>query len=428
MKKISNCILLLLLINIAGAFSQSAGLDSLSSLIRSDKQDSNKVKHLNTLGWAIMYSNPDTAIILSSEALTISEKISWPKGIANSYGQLAGYNYLKGDFTKALEYYFKTMAIDEKIGNKMGVASDLASIGLVYSNLKNYDKALHYFFEAMDKMKDLGSPELIASNFNNIAGAYSAKGEYLKSLEYYKKAYEIAERLKNKNGLALTSGNIGNEYKNLNDYNSALEYYLKAYALSEEIGDKYNMIAVASNLGTLFTSMNRLKEAEEYLNKGIVLSKEIGATAYLRDCEANLSALYEQSGEYKKSLEHFKIYSLYKDSIASDENVRRQTRNEMQYEFDKKEAAAEKERALSLAESKRQKIIIIAVVGILFLVLIFSVFIWRSLKISREQKDLIEEKQREILDSIQYARRIQNAMLPKEKYIDRSLRRMNVGG
>ena len=41
------------------------------------------------------------------------------------------------------------------------------------------------------------------------------------------------------------------------------------------------------------------------------------------------------------------------------------------------------------------------------------------------QKQLIEEKQKEILDSIHYAKRIQLSLLPTEKYIDKIFKKNN---
>ena len=68
--------------------------------------------------------------------------------------------------------------------------------------------------------------------------------------------------------------------------------------------------------------------------------------------------------------------------------------------------------------------------GILILVIGFAVFAYRSflqkqkanIEITK-QKEIIEEKQKEILDSIHYAKRIQTALLPSEKYIGRNLNR-----
>ena len=80
---------------------------------------------------------------------------------------------------------------------------------------------------------------------------------------------------------------------------------------------------------------------------------------------------------------------------------------------------------------KRQKIIMLSVIAVLILVLIFSIFIYRSFlqkkKANKEilyQKNIIEEKQKEILDSIYYARRIQRALITSEKYIARNLKEM----
>jgi hypothetical protein len=108
---------------------------------------------------------------------------------------------------------------------------------------------------------------------------------------------------------------------------------------------------------------------------------------------------------------------------------------EMQYEFSKKEAQAkadqEKKDALTLAEKKKQNILLYSVSSFGLLLLGFALFVYRSylqkqkanIEITK-QKELIEEKQKEILDSITYARRIQRSLLPSEKYVEKNLMRL----
>ena len=107
----------------------------------------------------------------------------------------------------------------------------------------------------------------------------------------------------------------------------------------------------------------------------------------------------------------------------------------MNYEFDKKETQAraeqDKKDAVAVAESRKQQIILYSVIGGLLLVVLFAGFIYRSLiQIKKKnilitaQKKKIEEKQKEILDSIHYAKRIQDAMLPRESYIEKTIRRL----
>ena len=69
-----------------------------------------------------------------------------------------------------------------------------------------------------------------------------------------------------------------------------------------------------------------------------------------------------------------------------------------------------------------------AVIPIILNAYLISEFVKAKQKAEKklfEQKQMIEEKQKEILDSIRYAKRIQNALLPHEKYIERNLDELN---
>ena len=124
-----------------------------------------------------------------------------------------------------------------------------------------------------------------------------------------------------------------------------------------------------------------------------------------------------------------------KDTLFNADKNKEITRKEMNYEFEKKEAAQkaeqEKQQAVAEADKKKQQVILYSVLGGLLVVILFAGFIFRALRITRkqkllieQQKKIVEDKQKEILDSIHYARRIQNAILPTEKYIDKTLKRL----
>jgi hypothetical protein len=108
----------------------------------------------------------------------------------------------------------------------------------------------------------------------------------------------------------------------------------------------------------------------------------------------------------------------------------------MQYTYEKKELEAKAEQdkkdAIAKAELKqkeKERNYFIAGFG---LVVVLALFILRGYKQKQKanklilaQKHLVDEKQREILDSIHYAKRIQTALLPNEKYIKRKLSQLN---
>ncbi|HEX7415012.1 MAG TPA: hypothetical protein VF411_13290, partial [Bacteroidia bacterium] len=104
----------------------------------------------------------------------------------------------------------------------------------------------------------------------------------------------------------------------------------------------------------------------------------------------------------------------------------------------KSDAEQEKLKAIALEEKKRQQVIIFAVVGVLLLVVAFSIVLLRRFRITQKQKKLIEEqkllvetayaalheKNEEVMASIRYAKRIQDALLTPERYIHTALNRL----
>ena len=220
-------------------------------------------------------------------------------------------------------------------------------------------------------------------------------------------------------------GNIGIVYAEQEDYPKALESYLKALKMDEECGDKSGMAADLGNIGWLYALTNRNSEAEKYLLEALKVDREIGAMDGAMQDESNLSEFYEKNGKYESAFEHYKKAMALKDSIFNQEKNKELTKHEMNYEFEKKETAAK------TAQEKKDavtKIIIYSVSAGFALVLLLAIFIFRGYRqkqkanvIISEQKLLVEEKQKEILDSIHYAKRIQKAHLPQEKYISKKL-------
>ncbi|HWY35002.1 MAG TPA: hypothetical protein VNX68_10170, partial [Nitrosopumilaceae archaeon] len=135
------------------------------------------------------------------------------------------------------------------------------------------------------------------------------------------------------------------------------------------------------------------------------------------------------------------------DSIFNEENSKQLGDLKTQFEVEKKEAELkvkaeaeqEKLKAVSMEEKKRQEVIIYSVGGVLLIVIIFSLFLYKRFRITQKQKLVIEEqkvlvdeayeklreKNKEVMDSILYARRIQRALITSDKYIDNQLNKLN---
>lgn len=470
-------------------FAQSDKVDSLKKVLLTAKEDTNKVNTLNTLSMLLIYSNPDSALALSNRAMSLSQKLNFDRGIGASENIVGSVYYMQGDFSSALSYYEQALTVWKKIypdNFSSEMTTTLGNIGNIYKDQGNYPKALNYFFSALSIAEKCGNKKLIANNLGSIANVYSQQNDYEKALETYIKSLKIAEEVNNRAGIAKCLGNIGNVYYKKREFTKALEYYkkslqlaeelqekklisnntgsmgavynelaknsanhkakdslfnisliyyLKALEISEELGDKYVIGIWFGNIGSVYLSKGEFVKAKDYFIKELELSEELMDLEGIKEANQFLSELYSQTNNHKLAFEHYKKYITAKDSIANEENTKKQTRLEMQYEFDKKEAEAkaeaDKQAAVAAAEKKKQRIILLSVVSCLLLVLVFAGFIFRALRITRkqktlieEQKKIVEEKQKEILDSIHYAKRIQTALLPTERYIDKTLKRL----
>jgi serine phosphatase RsbU (regulator of sigma subunit) len=148
----------------------------------------------------------------------------------------------------------------------------------------------------------------------------------------------------------------------------------------------------------------------------------------------NLSKIYARLGDYKKAFEYHEFFSLTKDSLLNEENQR--SINEMQAKYE----TGQKEKEIQIknlqinerdAQIRGQRITIFASAGGLILLFLLAIVVFRAYKLKQKanlllkkqkleieiQKGIIEEKNRDITDSITYAKHIQDAILPEKEKI-----------
>lgn len=442
--------LLLCLLLSTGLFcAQNKVIDSLNAVIKNVKDDTFKMNRLNDLSWEhLKIGNSDSAISLANRALLIANLV--PKsyaqmGSAQSLANIAMGNADKGNFADAITNFLKALKIGEDLGNKKIISRNLSNLSNVYGNMGDYDKSLEYLFRAMKIAEELGDKKSVAIDLGNIGNLYDSKNETTKALEYYNKALEICKQLNYRVGIGTNLGNIGLVYSKLGQNEKAITNYIQGLIIANESGDQRSIAIGEGNIGDLYTQMlndatpsekhNLSKKAESHLLTALAIDTTIGFLHHLENTYHSLSSLYSITGEHKKSLDYFKLYSNTKDSLFNEEKNKEITRHEMTYEFEKKEATLkaeqDKKEAVTEADKKRQNIFFWLISIVAIAIAVIAIIVFRSLRVTRQQKqiiehqkELVEEKQLEILDSIHYAKRIQDSLLPTDKYIDRNINRL----
>jgi tetratricopeptide (TPR) repeat protein len=476
------------------AFGQQSNIDSLINLLKTDKADTTKLIHLynisdecETIGnypdglkygnQAVLFadvlilSNKDKTIqhvakkykakaftnigiVFSNQgnypealknhfaSLQIRDAIGDKKGVAGSYNNIGLVNNYQGNYPEALKNYFASLKIQKAIGDKNGIATSYNNIGIIYNNQGNFPEALKNHFASLKIREAMGDKYGIASCLFNIGSVYSEQGNYPEALKNYFASLKIYETIGDKFAMGHSYNNIGIVYKDQGNYSEALKNQFAALNIKEAIGDKVGIASAYINIGETKLKLKKTAEAKQYLEDGLSLSIETGAKEFIMNSYEGLTKVDSVTGNYKSQITNYKLYILYRDSLENEETRKKTIQSQMKYEYETKEAVAnaehrkelENQEAIAVEKNRKQKLVTAFVIGGLLLVLVFSGFVFRSLRITKKQKVLIEkqkviveEHQKDIIDSITYARRIQQSLLPTEKYIEKNLNRLKKG-
>jgi len=172
------------------------------------------------------------------------------------------------------------------------------------------------------------------------------------------------------------------------------------------------------------------------LKEGLAYSIQFEMTSHTCDFLKSISQAYYNIGNFKESIDYYKKGSLLSDSIYNAENSKILYDMQTKYETTEKEKQnklLEAENIISSKTIKQQQLITYFIIGGLLLTLLLAFFIFRGLKIQRkanaiiskqkeevtQQKYIVEEHQKEILDSIHYAKRIQNTLLAHKDFVNK---------
>ncbi|MES2838167.1 MAG: tetratricopeptide repeat protein [Bacteroidota bacterium] len=416
-------------------------IDSLKTVIKNSKEDSAKVKTQNILTWEYIYlSDFANAKAVAEQAVILAQKINNNEGEARALNNIGVTHYYKSEFPQTLDFYFKSLKVYEKIKDSKGVMRVKKNIALVYMDQNEYEKAEKIIVESIKYCEQIKDTNSLAGSLTLQALIKSKNKKTVdEAITIYNKALQLYKQTGNQYDYAACLDNLGNVYYNSGNFKKALELYNQSYPLyikGNYLPDAVNSI---SNIGSVYMLLGDFSKAEKIIIRGLVMADSLQLINLASQNHLNLSEMYVRWNKPAKSLEHYKKYIILRDSIYNEENTKKLVRSEMNFDFDKKEALQkveqEKKDLLAKEEKQKQQIVIASVSAVLLLVLIFSVLLFKRFKITQKQKaiiekqkhetelqkELVEEKNKEIVDSITYAKRLQDAILPPLKLVQKYL-------
>lgn len=241
-------------------------VDSLLTELRSSRfirEDTNRVKLLANISFAIHNISPKDGLAYAAKALNLAETLDWNKGRALAHN----------------------------------------SFYASFSTMSQYDSAIAHCRKSLQLFQELGNRQSVAINFSNLAECYSGIGQYVKSLEYNFKALKENEAIGNARLIASCNLNIGGTYVQMELFDKGEPYLLRALQQSEQLHDELMMGQALLNLGnSIYCRRERFNEASAYAQRAYTIFSKLGELVYLEATQELIASLYKEEGQLKKSI------------------------------------------------------------------------------------------------------------------------------
>ena len=404
---------------------------------------------MNRLGNAYQLKGSyDQALDNYQKALEVNRKLEEQDEIARSLTNIGSIYRTFGNFDKAIQFHLEALAIYEDQQSSEGIAWTALNIARLFKLNESYEKALEYLDKSYELYKSIekeGVETGVTLCLKEYGLIHAKAGNQDKALDYSTRVLERNKKNNNEYGVANTMINIGKIHYEKQNYNRSLDYLKRALSLKNELDDQLDLPFLLRLIGDNYLKQGDINLALKYYKQSLYQAEKQNLVNELSQAYYSLSQVYKKRNNFQKAFHYYNRYSQLKDSVANQHI----NELEMQYEFEKEQEKLKyeqkRQQAIQQAKLKRQKIITWAfVIGFLLLLLLLFV-IYRSYRrkietnrqlalqkeeietqrdeieaqrdMATKQRDQIAKQNQIITESIEYARRIQTAVLPQENTI-----------
>ncbi|HTL83131.1 MAG TPA: tetratricopeptide repeat protein [Bacteroidia bacterium] len=383
--------------------------------IKNAPEDTSLAILLNDIGWDTSYENLEAGLIYCRRALDLSKKLNFNYGImvsANSLGTI--YND-QGAYDSALTMHYLSLTTAQKENNLYSQGTTYMNLSIVYKSMGQGAKALECLLKSKDIYTTLKSNRGICVVNNNLGSSYLDFDSLGKAMVAFQLSDSLSDLLQRPDYKAHALSGLSDCYRRMEDSTNSLKYIRRTIAILDSLHDVYDVGQALYDLAYNYYHFKEYDKAETTYMQALAIFRKVGMVDQEKTLWGDLSDLYEAKGEPEKALVAMKRFHELKDSIVNEKVLSHQRDLEALYQNEKNQ---NKITQLTLDQKFQNTLVTALVSGVLLLIVLLFVIFNRS-KLRKKtnvqlsaQNAIIEEKNKNITDSINYARRIQDAVLP----------------
>ncbi|MFO0494642.1 MAG: tetratricopeptide repeat protein [Flavobacteriia bacterium] len=334
---------------------------------------------------------------LANEQLPLLKKKNDEKGMAECHKILSYCYWRFSDYSMAMDHALRALRLFKILKDLKGEADSLNNLGAVYMFQKDNEKRLDCNMKCLVIRQKLGDASDISGSMNNIGETYLDLKDYSSAKKWFVECLELENA--GEDSVAWALHNLGKLYLVEENHLKSEESFLQSLEISER--NSYFVLTTETllQLGGVYKERGDNLKAIHYAGKAVELAKNTGSREDENAAQLLIAQTKELLGDHIGALEHYKEYHRLYMEIHNQTNIQAIKDLQFQYQLEKirqkaEEAELEKIRTIELQKAYDQ---------------------------IRDQSRLLEERNNEILESIRYAQRIQEAVLVEKKHISSHL-------
>ena len=401
-------VLFILLLVVQTTTGQPYHADTLKKKLAFATEDTARVNALWALGYAYVFSYPDSTEFYANQGIQLARKIGYKSGEGPCLGALTLASNFTGNYTNALDYGFRALSIFDDIKDTTNMTWTLIQIMTCYNALEDYDEALQYGYRAK-KLLRLSGPKLSRMDLNQasvafgvMGSAYEKKNLLDSALLYVRTAFNWDRSW---NGVYQ---NIGNVQIKLGNIDSAIYYYRDGLRAAEQENANIGIISEYNSLAKAFELKGQTDSSIYYASRAVGRPSSQNIPQELLESAARLAKLYELRGRSDSSIKYLKLANDLKDSLYS----RQKTREAQRFAFNELLRRQESDVQRKEEQNKTRTAALIAVI-IVFLLIAF--FLWRNNRQKQRINSLLQGKNAQIENTLNELRSAQAQLVQSEK-------------
>jgi serine phosphatase RsbU (regulator of sigma subunit) len=396
------------------------------------------------------YSSYDSAVIFFDKAIKIFNKLDDTLYLAASWGEKGNSFCFRGIYDKCLDCFLKSLAYTEQLSMPEYLATSYNNIGNVYHFMGKEEKAFEYYKKSYHLNVKNNFSYGIALSANNIGSLFLDNRQYDSAYHYLTIAKKYAKKINYYEQLAETSANLAKLFLQKHNLNKSKLFLDKSIVLYKKIESKYGITKAYLAYAQFFYKQKKYILSKKYTDSCLTTAEKNDISEFKKWAYLYKFKIDSALAQYKNAIKNYMLYTQTADSLSSEKTKKQIANLQSVYELEQKQ----KENQLLKEKQAKQEIIIqrqkiitvFTIVGLLlFIGLLITLGIYYSaqkkynqhLKIKNqeilkqkeeisvqnenlikknkkieEQKAILQKFQKDITDSITYAKHIQIASLP----------------